>query len=244
MPGHHALHPERIDDALRGPCAGPVVAEERAAGDIPVQLRTVGDGAGADIVEDHDRQALGVLLGQQHERRHGRDQPGLGDTPGAMPADVATDLATAGGEAEQDGILQVQRLDKFGQIVGVGVHLVAVPRLAGTPVATAVMGDATEAVVGEEQHLRFPTVGAQRPAMAEHDRLAGAPVLVVDLGAVAGCDVAHLAPSFGIGVPDGHTGPPAAFTGDSGSARLSPAATIPPPLRVGGGSRSLPLFVR
>jgi hypothetical protein len=37
----------------------------------------------------------------------------------------------------------------------------------------------------EEQHLVVPVVGAQRPTVVKDDRLAGAPVLVEDLGAVA-----------------------------------------------------------
>ena len=37
--------------------------------------------------------------------------------------------------------------------------------------AAAVVGDDPVAVLEEEHHLRVPVVGAQRPAVVEHDRL-------------------------------------------------------------------------
>jgi hypothetical protein len=56
--------------------------------------------------------------------------------------------------------------------------------------AAPVVGYDAIAVFEEEQHLRVPVIGRQRPTMAEHDRLSTAPVLIVDL------DV------FGIFLPD------------------------------------------
>ena len=44
-----------------------------------------------------------------------------------------------------------------------------------------VMGDDMIAVVEEEQHLRVPVIGRQRPAMTEHDGLTFAPVLIIDV---------------------------------------------------------------
>ena len=95
-----------------------------------------------------------------------------------MAADVAGDLAAAGGVADQDGVVQVERLDQLREVVGVGVHVVAVPRLAGAAVAAAVVGDAAVAVGGQEEHLVVPGVGVERPAVAEDDGLSRAPVLV------------------------------------------------------------------
>jgi hypothetical protein len=46
--------------------------------------------------------------------------------------------------------------------------------------ASAVMRYDAIPVLEEEQHLRVPVIGRQRPAMAEHDGLTFAPVLVVD----------------------------------------------------------------
>src|SRR5258708_24631067 len=50
----------------------------------------------------------------------------------------------------------------------------------------------------EEHHLRVPVIGRQGPAVMEYDGLAAAPILVVDLRAVLGCDRAHQVLSFWI----------------------------------------------
>lgn len=52
--------------------------------------------------------------------------------------------------------------------------------------ATAVMCDNAVTLACEEEHLVFPIVGVEGPAMGEGDYLAGwvAPVLVVDIGPV------------------------------------------------------------
>src|SRR5882724_2033039 len=76
------------------------------------------------------------------------------------------------------------------------IHVMAVAGLAGSAVATAVMGDDSIAVIEKEQHLRVPVVGRQRPAMAEHDRLTVAPILVVNFDAVFGVDRGHGRPPF------------------------------------------------
>ena len=110
---------------------------------------------------------------------------------GAVAADVARDLAAARRVADVDRVLQVERFDERREVVGVGVHVVAVPGLARAAVAAAVVRDAAVAVRRQEDHLVFPGVGAQRPAVAEDDRLPAAPVLVVDLRAVFGRDRAH-----------------------------------------------------
>jgi hypothetical protein len=47
-----------------------------------------------------------------------------------VAADVAGDLAAAGGVADVDGIFEVEVADEFGEIVGVGVEVVAVEGLA------------------------------------------------------------------------------------------------------------------
>ena len=76
---------------------------------------------------------------------------------------------------------QIEGLHEFGQIVRIGVHVVAEPRLARTSMAAAVMCDAPEAVGSEKQHLVFPGVGGEGPAMTEDYRLAFAPVFEVEL---------------------------------------------------------------
>ena len=99
----------------------------------------------------------------------------LRDAPGAVPADVVDDLAAAGGVADEGEVAEVERVDQAGEVVGVGVHLVAVPGLAGAAVAAPVVGDRAVAVLGEEQRGGLPGVGVQRPAVAEDDRRAVVP---------------------------------------------------------------------
>src|SRR4030095_9452634 len=66
--------------------------------------------------------------------------------------------------------------------------------LDGAAMAAPVVGYDAIATLDEEQHLRVPIIGRQGPAVAEHDRLAVAPVLVEDLNAVFGGDRAHVEP--------------------------------------------------
>src|SRR5438874_3348492 len=77
------------------------------------------------------------------------------------------------------------------QVVGVMIHVMAPAGLGGAAVTSSVMGDDAIAVLEEEQHLRVPIIGRQRPAMAEHDGRTFAPILVEDLNAVLGGDRAH-----------------------------------------------------
>ena len=108
-----------------------------------------------------------------------------------MAADVAGHLAAACGVADQHGIMQIERLDERCQVVGVVVHVVAVPGLAGAPTAAPVMGDGAIAMGGHDDQLVVPGVGIERPAVAEDDGLPRAPVLVKDLGAVLCSDGAR-----------------------------------------------------
>ena len=62
--------------------------------------------------------------------------------------------------------------------------------------AAPVVRDDAVAVLDEEQHLRVPVIGRERPAVAEHDGLSLAPILVEDLNAIFGRDGAHIAPRF------------------------------------------------
>jgi hypothetical protein len=100
-------------------------------------------------------------------------------------------FATAGGMADVNGVLQVEMDGHRREIVGVVIHVVAVRHLARAAMPAAVMGDDAIAVLEKEQHLGVPVVGRQRPAVAEHDGLTLAPVLVEDLDAVFGCDCGH-----------------------------------------------------
>ena len=89
------------------------------------------------------------------------------------------------------GILQIKRLDEFGNVGGVGIHVVPIDRLRGTAVPAAIMGDYPITVVQKEHHLRVPVVCGERPAMVEEERLTCAPILKVNLRAVFHCDRVH-----------------------------------------------------
>src|SRR4051812_30346403 len=58
------------------------------------------------------------------------DEHGLGHPLRTVTANVARDFTAACRVAYVDGIIQVERFHKRRKVVGVGVHLVAVPGLA------------------------------------------------------------------------------------------------------------------
>src|SRR5215831_7970459 len=62
--------------------------------------------------------------------------------------------------------------------------------------AAAVMGDAPVAVGGEIEHLIFPGIRTQRPAMTKDHGLPFAPVLIINLRAVFGRNRCHGVLSF------------------------------------------------
>jgi hypothetical protein len=51
---------------------------------------------------------------------------------------------------DHDEVVQIERVDELGEVAGMGVHAVAVPRLRRAAVPAAVVGDGAVAVVGEE----------------------------------------------------------------------------------------------
>src|SRR6266568_4624000 len=77
--------------------------------------------------------------------------------------------------------LEIEMCGQRRQVVGVMFHVMAAAGLGGTAMAAPVVGDDAIAVLEEEQHLRVPIIGRQRPAVAEHDGLTFAPVLVIDV---------------------------------------------------------------
>jgi hypothetical protein len=85
-----------------------------------------------------------------HQRRDRRYERHLGDPFAAVTADVASHLAAPGRETDEYRIAQVEPVDQRRQVVGVRVHLVAVPRLGRPTMTTAVVGDA--AVVWEAKN--------------------------------------------------------------------------------------------
>src|SRR5207302_3522712 len=94
---------------------------------------------------------------------------------------VVHDLSTAGGMADVNRVLQIEMRRHRRKIVGIMIHVMAIGDLTGAAMAAAVMGDDAKTVMEEKQHLRVPIIGREWPAMAEHDGLPLAPVLVKDL---------------------------------------------------------------
>src|SRR5438309_8994893 len=97
--------------------------------------------------------------------------------------------------ANVNGVLQVEMRGQRRQVIGIVIHVVTLANLSGPATASAVMRYDAIAVLEEEQHLRVPVIGRQQPAMAEHNGMTFAPVLVVDVRPVFGCThVTHSLP--------------------------------------------------
>jgi hypothetical protein len=66
---------------------------------------------------------------------------------------------------DQDGVVHVEGLDERGQVIGVGVQVVAVPGLAGPAAAAAVVRNGAITAGRDEECLVIPGVGGERPAV-------------------------------------------------------------------------------
>ena len=80
--------------------------------------------------------------------------------------------------------------DELGEIVGVGVHVVAVEGFDERPWPRRSWAMARYPLC-QLLHLVLEGIGGQRPAVTEHDRPSFALIRVVDLGSVLGGDVRH-----------------------------------------------------
>src|ERR1700676_3418981 len=188
---HHTLAPPVRDDGLRGSSARAVVAIERTLRKVAIKLRTIGGELRLKSVKNVLGKAAGIGRCLHHQRRNRADQGCLRHPALAVPSQIVRHLAAARGMADVNGVLQIEMHRQRRKVVGIMIHVMAVAGLAGPAVAAAVMGDDSIAVTEEEQHLRVPVIGRQRPAMREHHRLSTAPILVVNLGAVFGLDGWH-----------------------------------------------------
>src|SRR5439155_15173565 len=98
-----------------------------------------------------------------------------------MPSQIMRHLATAGGMTNVHGVLEIKMRSQSRKVIGIVIHVKAVARLGGPAVASSVMRDDAIALFEEEQHLRVPSIGRQRPAMAEDDGLSFAPIFIIDV---------------------------------------------------------------
>ena len=183
--GLHPLQPERIPNALRHVRARPIEAVERQT-EILEELRSVGENAGPDRIEHFERQSARIGSRLQHEGRNRTDQDCLGDPLRTVASDVACDFTAAGRVPDMDGVAKVQCFNEGRQIIGVGVHFVAVPRLTRPPMPATVVSNAPVPARRQKHHLVIPRVCRERPPVAKDDGLARAPVLEVNLCAVLG----------------------------------------------------------
>src|SRR3989442_6096219 len=181
----HRPQPEHVPSALRHLRTRSVGPEEGGVG-ILVELRTICTQTGAELIEHLHGRAAWIGRRLEHQRGYGAHQHSLSEALCAVAADVASHLAAAHGMTDQHRLVQIKCVDERRQVVSVVVHVVAVPGLAGSAMAATVMGDGAIAVGGHEERLVVPDVGIERPAMAEDDGLARAPVLVKNRGAVLG----------------------------------------------------------
>jgi hypothetical protein len=92
----------------------------------------------------------------------------------------------------EDDVRQVEMRQQFCQIVGIMIHIVAIPRLTGAAMSAPIVRDAAETTLRKEKHLVFESVRAERPTMTKYDGPTGAPILVVNLGAISGGESAHV----------------------------------------------------
>src|SRR6266436_3983413 len=93
-------------------------------------------------------------------------------------------------------LLEVEMCGQRRQVVSVMIHVMAATRLGGTSMSAPVVGYDAIAVLEDEQHLRVPIIGRQRPAVAKHNGLTFAPVLVVDLRPIFRRNCRHVMFSF------------------------------------------------
>src|ERR1700674_4923528 len=194
-PSHHPLQPPVLPDAFGNLGARPVVSVERE-GNVPIKLRPIFRILGSQVVEHRDGRASRILVRLHHQRRHRADEHGHADALLAVPPNVTGNLSAAGRVAHMDYVLQVKLFGEGCEIVGVGVHVIAIPGLGGTAVTSPVVRDDSIALLAEEQHLSVPVVRGERPAVTEHYGLALSPVLVVNVRAVFCRESRHRGFSF------------------------------------------------
>src|ERR1700732_1808803 len=87
--------------------------------------------------------------------------------------------------------LEVEVRGQRRQVVGIVIHVMAATGLRRAAMAAAVVGYDAITVIEEEHHLRVPVIGAQWPAVREHNWLSRTPVLEVDLRSVLNGDSVH-----------------------------------------------------
>src|SRR5438046_8815603 len=97
-----------------------------------------------------------------------------------MTAEITHHLAATGRMADVNRILQVEMVGDGLQIIGIMVHVVSAAGLSRATMSAPISRNDAETFAQEKKHLRVPIIRRQWPAMAEHNRLSAAPVLIID----------------------------------------------------------------
>lgn len=108
----------------------------------------------AKAVEDLYRQAAGIGSRLQQQWGNRADEHSLLSALRAVATDVALDLAAARGVADLDRI-QVESLDQFGLVIGIGVEVDEIPRVfAAVTLSLPTLFEKREGTTAEGHPLR------------------------------------------------------------------------------------------
>ncbi|GHS82204.1 hypothetical protein PAGU2196_30380 [Pseudomonas sp. PAGU 2196] len=104
------------------------------------------------------------------------------------------DFTSAGGMTDMDSALHAEMINHCRDVIGIVIHVVSIPDLAGSPMTTPVVCYNPETVSQEKEHLRVPIVRAKRPSVVEKDYLgiAWPPVFVKYFNTVLRSDIPHI----------------------------------------------------
>jgi hypothetical protein len=110
-----------------------------------------------------------------------------------VASDIVDDLATARGMAHMYRLLHVEMIYDRRNVVGVMIHIMAVPDLTRPSMSAPVVRDDPETLGQKEEHLGIPVICTERPSvMKENDLcITRAPVLIENIDAILRCDKSH-----------------------------------------------------
>jgi hypothetical protein len=140
-----------------------------------------GPGGLGEPAEQGLRYPVGVVAGLQQVRRDRGDEHALGHPRRAVAAQVAGDLPGAHRVPDKYGVAQVEVFEQGIEVGGEGVVVIPGCRLTGLAEPPPVVGDDPVPGVKQDLDLLVPGAAAERVTVDQHDGLAGAVVLVVDL---------------------------------------------------------------
>src|SRR5258708_21701906 len=130
-------------------------------------------------LEEASVHALGIVSGLQEERRNIGEYDRRAHALHSVFPQVARHFAATHREADERAVMQVQFADKFVQVLGERVVVIAGGWLAGLAESPAVVGDHAVACFQKNGHLLFPGGAAEWISVNQNNGLAGAVVLII-----------------------------------------------------------------